>query len=53
MADVVRKIVSALGQGQEATGDEEAPAPADQAPQGGGQPNSFDEASRQMMAERK
>jgi len=54
MADVTRKIASALGQGQESTGDEEAPE--GEAPSGGAddqQPRSFDEASRQMMAERK
>lgn len=62
MADVVRKIVSALGQGQETTGDAEGPEgsqpPAEESPQGeaahgASQPRSFDEASRQMMAERK
>lgn len=60
MADVVRKIVSALGQGQETTGDAEAPEGA-QPPQeetAEGEPpqrasQSFDQASRDMMASRK
>lgn len=43
MADVMRKIVSALGQGQENTGDSEPPGP----------PKTFDEASNQMMADHK
>lgn len=49
MAAVVRKIVSALGKGQEGTGDAEGPAedaaPTEEPEQ---RPRSFDEAARTM-----
>lgn len=47
MADATRKIVKALGKGQEATGDEEAPAPEEPAEESA-PPQSFDEASKTM-----
>lgn len=46
MADATRKIAAALGKGQEQTGDGEPPAQPEQ-------PKSFDQASQQMMADRK
>lgn len=49
IAEVLRNFVTTLGKGQENTADDEPPAPAEEEP---AQPRSFDEASRQMMAER-
>lgn len=46
MADVTRKIVSALGKGQENTGDEEPPAPAEPP-----RPRTTAEAAGQMQDE--
>lgn len=48
MADVCRKIAKMLGKGQEETADNEPPEPAPQEQQ----PRSFDQASKEMMAER-
>lgn len=49
MAEVCRKIVKTLGEGQEETGDDEPPAPAEQpAPE---QPRTVGEATEQLHAE--
>lgn len=45
-ADVLRKVVKALGAGQEATGDQAPPPDAEQAPQE--QPRTIEEATNQM-----
>lgn len=52
IASVMRKLVSALGQGQEQTGDQEPPAPAPEpAPQAQAQPASIHGATQSMHQE--
>lgn len=49
IADVMRRLVSALGKGQEETGDEEPPAPEEPAP--AEQPRDIQGATQQMHQE--
>lgn len=53
MAEVVRKVIKALGRGQENTGDQEPPAEQPSENEEPQQPKTFDEATNSMMNERR